>query len=157
MSLNENNDTFDVLDNLSNILQVIIIFPDYINLVCLSFGVYGMYRAIAIQHPLYAILFLNLVVPLVLTCITIVAFMIIPNKRFVVLANTCSLLSLFFHCTCWCVSSIIRYVYIIHDVWIHKHIPSTKHQCALAFVFAFTAFTCFSAPIIGYALHLGNK
>jgi hypothetical protein len=42
--------------------------------------------------------------------------------------NLGSGLSLDFHVTSWCVTSVIRYVYIEHDEWIHGRVPDVRRQ-----------------------------
>ena len=61
-------------DNLIWILPHLLIVPEYFNLIVLIVGVYGMYQGIEITHPLYAILFVNLIVPLCFTSMDLVMF-----------------------------------------------------------------------------------
>jgi uncharacterized membrane protein len=49
------------------IVQSAMIVPDFFNCVVLLLGIYGMYHGIEIQHPLYAIMFLNLIIALLFT------------------------------------------------------------------------------------------
>ena len=62
------------LENVGTGLQMFIIGPELINMAFLLLGIYGMYRGIEIQHPLYAILFCNLIVPLISTIINTTVF-----------------------------------------------------------------------------------
>ena len=146
----------DDFENRTLVLHAALIVPDCVNSILLSLSIYGMYRGIEIQHPLYAILFLNLLIGLLLTLLDVIAFTVIPTERFIILSNSSSSLALLFHCTCWCLTSIIRYVYIIHENWIHNLIPNPKYQCYAAFALAFaTAFTL-SMPLFGYSIFLGK-
>ena len=139
------------------ILQAILIAPECLNCIFLLMGIYGMYQGIEIQHPLYAMMFLNLIVALFFTILDLIAFFFISTDRFVSISNASSGFTLFFHCTCWCVTSIIRYVYIVHEAWIHNVMPSHRRQSYLAFGFSFILFLTLSFPPIGYAMYLGIK
>ena len=144
------------LDKWPLVLQSILVVPEYFNLIILLLAVYGMYHGIEIHHPLYAILFLNLIVPLLFTVVDMIAFVFISCNNYVTLSNTNSGFSLFFHCTSWCLSSIIRYIYIVAPDWIHNHIPNARSQCyatfGMAILFSFSLF----APSISYAMYLGK-
>jgi hypothetical protein len=47
-------------DNLTFTSKLIVVVPDFVNLITLFFGMYGMHQGIEIQHPLYSLLFINL-------------------------------------------------------------------------------------------------
>ena len=157
MALNTTNETFKGFENLPIILQSALVVPEYFNLIFLVLGIYGMYHGIEIQHPLYAILFLNLMVPFILTSVSIIAFYFIPIDKFLIIANSSSGLSLYFHSVCWCMTSVIRYIYIFHDNWIHTHIPNHIIQCfaAIGLTFAFCVFL--SAPAFVSAIYIGKR
>ena len=144
------------VDKWPMVLQDILVVPEYLNLVILLLAVYGMYQGIEIHHPLYAILFLNLIVPLLFTVVDIIAFVFISSNKYITMTNTNCGFCLFFHCTSWCLSSIIRYIYIVAPDWIHQLIPNVKSQCCatfgIAFLFSFSLF----APSISYAMYLGK-
>jgi hypothetical protein len=137
-------------------LKASMAMPELICLVFLLLGIYGMYQGIEIQHPLYAILFLDLIVTLFFTVVNMAAYVLIPSDRFQTVSNTNSGFVLFFHCTCWCVTSLIRYIYIVHDSWLHNAIPSTKSQCRIAFGIALGLSFLLSIPVYGYAFYMGK-
>jgi hypothetical protein len=95
-------------------------------------------------------------VALFFTMIDIIAFVFLTADKFMTLTNTNIGLSLLFHCTSWCITSIVRYIYIAHNDWIHRKIPSHKKQCRAAFVMAFTMSLSLAFPVYGYALFLGK-
>jgi len=116
-----------------------------------------MYQGIEIGHPLYAVLFANLILPMAFSLMNIIGFAFMPQISYYILANTSNAMSIFFHCTCWCTTSLIRYLYIIKPDWLHKKLPSIKVQCLTALVLTIT-FACFlTLPMIGYGLHIGNS
>ena len=53
------------------------------NALLLSMGVLGMYHGIEILHPLYMVLFGNLIVPLISTVSNLLLFLLISFDRFV--------------------------------------------------------------------------
>jgi hypothetical protein len=138
-------------------LQAAMIVPEYFNFVFLLAGIYGMYEGIEIQHPLYAVIFLNLMIALFFTVVDLIIFFFLCSNRFVSVANASSGVSLFFHCTCWCVTSIIRYLYIVHENWIHSVVPSLKSQRFLAFGLTFVLFLTLTSPPLGYGIYLGKN
>jgi hypothetical protein len=157
LSVSESLPNYQLENNtLTMILQTAMIVPEYFNLVFLLAGIYGMYQGIEIKHPLYAVIFLNLSFALFLTVVDLIVYFFLPTDRFVVILNASSVASLFFHCTCWCVTSIIRYLYIVHENWIHIVVPSHQKQCFLAFGLTFILFFTLTVPPFGYARFLGK-
>ena len=134
----------------------VMVVPEFTNLIFLLLAVLGMYQGIEIGHPLYAVLFANLIVPMAFSVMNIIGFAFMPQISYVIFANTNNAMSIFFHCTCWCITSLIRYLYIIKPDWLHKKMPSIKVQCfsVLALTITFACFLTF--PMIGYGLHIGN-
>ena len=119
------------LNSSSLILQYSLIVPEYVNFPFLLVTIFGMYQGIEIRHPLYAVLFLNLIVAFATTVTHIVGFTVLPIDKFVIVSNLLNSQSLYYHCTSWCVTSVIRYVYIFHEEWIHNLIPSSNMKCFL--------------------------
>jgi hypothetical protein len=139
-------------------LQIICVLPEYLNLFFLFCGLYGMYQGIEIAHPLYAVLFLNLIVPLVATILDIIVYFFISSMRYIIFSNIINAVSLFFHCTSWCVTSGLRFVYIIYGDWFNNFIPNQNHQCATAIILSCVLTAILSIPtfavLIGYGKHI---
>jgi hypothetical protein len=155
-----NNSTFSNnydADVPSNILQIICVIPEYINLFFLSCSIYGMYQGIEIAHPLYAVLFLNLIVSLISSTVDIFVFCFISTTSYVLFSNIMNGLSLFFHCTSWCVTSILRFVYIIHGDWFNNWIPSQKFQCASALIMTCLLTVIQSLPTFAVLMSYGKQ
>jgi hypothetical protein len=55
-------------------------------------------------------------------------------------ANATNLFSAMFHFCCWTVVSALRYIYIIHNDWIHHKFPQTWKLNALAMGVTFFAY-----------------
>ena len=143
--------------NLSLVLQYSLIAPEYLNFPFLSMSIYGMYQGIEIQHPLYAVLFLNLIVSLGTTIIHLIGFSVLPIEKFIILSNLLNSQSLYFYCTSWCVTSVIRYVYIFHEDWLHSAIPGTRIKCFLAVMTSITYSAAQSSPVFIVVIHYGEQ
>ena len=105
--------------------------PDYLNLIFLSAGMYGMYQGVEIQHPLYSALFMILGVSWVLSLINIVAFRFLPSLALAKLTNIGSTCVLFFHSVCWLMTSLIRHLHysLLWSLQTLKEIYSSKICC----------------------------
>ena len=142
--------------NLGLTYTSILVIPEFVNLNFLIIGIYGMHQGIQISHPIYAILFLNLTISLATTLINICAFPFSHSEHYVMMSNAMNGLSIVFHCNCWCISSIIRYLYIVHDSWIHSRIPNIKHQRNLAVFTTCVSNVALLLPVSGFAMYLGK-
>ena len=81
--------------------EVALIGPECLNFVFLALGLYEMYNGIEIKHPLYATVYLNLIVALLFTLIDLTALIFLSVDKFVTLSKTTGGFSLFFHCSTW--------------------------------------------------------
>ena len=136
-------------------LEILLISPELVNFVLLMFGIYGMYQGIEVQHPLYTVLFLNLTFAWLSSFINVAAFSFVIDGAYLRLANTTSTLALYFHTICWFMTTVIRYLYIVHDAWLHKKVPNVKVQCIIALGSVFALTMALASPTFGYALSLG--
>jgi len=143
-------------ENFSPLFQHVFVAPDCINFFLLAIVLYQMYQRIEVKHPLYAVLFLNLVVSLLCAIANILLFYFVPTFTFVRFSRIQGGVYLFFHCTSWCVTSVIRYIYIVHDDWIDRFIPSPRMQCQVALALAILFSVSMSAPVVGYIFYLGK-
>jgi len=137
-------------------LQTFCVIPEFVNMAFLLLGIYGMYNGIEIQHPLYAILFCNLIVPLISSSINITGFEFLPFEKYVKISNLTNGISISFHGTCWLLSSVIRYLYIMHNDWLFSKLPDVKKQCWIALGLEILLTILFMMPIVGTAILLGN-
>ena len=145
-----------IIDNPIYILQVCCVLPEYFNLFFLSCGLYGMYQGIEIAHPLYAVLFLNLIVPLISSILDISVFFFISTNKYIKFANVMNSISLFFHCTSWCVTSVLRFVYILYGDWLNNWIPSQKLQCTVAVIMTCMLTVILSIPTFFVTISFGK-
>jgi hypothetical protein len=100
-SILQDNSYAEAVEHFSFRMHVTLIIPELIYLLIFLLGIYGMYQGIEIQHPLYAVLFLNLLVPSTFTVVNIFAFPFISTEKYIKILNLSSALCLYFHCTSW--------------------------------------------------------
>ena len=134
----------------------LMIVPECLNLFFLISGVYGMYRGVEINHPLYAILFADMIVPMICSTINIFSFPFIPILKYVFTSNFSTVVCVIFHCSCWCVTSVIRYIYIVHESWLQRVLPNIRLQFCAAFVSTFLMTVCCIIPMFAYGTSLGE-
>ena len=153
---NETSNFFTTADNSSSLVQVIIMGLESFNLLLLVPVTFSFYQGIEIQHPLYAVLFYNLIVSIVNSAISVLGCFVLPFKTYVRLLNVLNLVHLFYLCSNWSVTSVIRYVYILHDSWLHTILPSPKIKCCLAIGFSVLFALLQSSPVVAVGLQLGK-
>ncbi len=156
--MNNSSSISEVIQNIgeSNIfLQFCLVLPEYVCFVFLLIGMYTMFHGIEIIHPLYTVLFLNLLVSCLSTVINIAAFSLVSIEKYVKVTNLSNSQSTFFHCTSWCVTSIICYIYIFHNDWMHNVIPSARIKCALAVFVSFAFSFLQSSPTFAIVISFG--
>lgn len=134
----------------------VLVIPEFIDLSFLILGMISMYCWIEISHPLYAVLFFNMTVPIIFSITNIICYSCMPQVGYVILANTNNTISIFFHCTCWCVTSLIRYLYIVEPGRLDRLIPNVRIQCFAALMLTITSASIITLPMIGYGLYIGK-
>jgi hypothetical protein len=133
--MSQKNNTFWLEDEL-------LVFPELINILVLSTGLLQMYNRIEIGHPIFKILFCNLAVTLASSLLNVVTYPINKTIRYSTLVNSNNAFCLMFHCSSWCILSVLRYIYIDHSNWLHKKFPDPSKVGILAIMAVFlTHFT----------------
>jgi hypothetical protein len=85
------------------------------------FVVYKMYKEIEISHPVYAIIFSNLITSLLSSLLNSIIFPFISSYRYTNLVNGNNILCLCFHFSCWCILSFLRYMYILKKDYLDEN------------------------------------
>ena len=127
--------------------------PEVLSLALLSIGVYGTYQGIEITHPIYALLFTNLIFPAVATTINLLVLTLLQFRHWVRLSLFFNFFSLLFHMTSWSVISVMRYIFIEHQDWINNRWPDVtklKPHAIFAQFASFFFFLFFNT--LGYAI-----
>ena len=136
--------------------NTLILFPDCTSLVCLLAGICGMFQGIEVCHPIYAVLFTNLVSALLSTILNLVLFTNLEIETYVRFANASNGWYLVFHCNAWCITSILRYLYILHSDWVDQNFPSQKKLAKLTVVITFLSYVVLISPMIAISINLGK-
>lgn len=103
-------------------MEVFVIIPDAINIVLLLLNLHQMYVGIEIYHPVYSILFINLVSALIASISEILILTLVSVLKTTIIVRGCTTFSLLFHHWSWCIVSVLRYLYIIESNWLHEKI-----------------------------------
>jgi hypothetical protein len=127
-------------------LKVLLTFSiksDALNTILLSIGIVQMYNGIEIGHPVFRVLFCNLVAAFMSSVVNVIAYPVEKNIRYSTIVNGNNTFCLLFHCCCWLIVSILRFLYIIHKDWILLRFPEAKvlNRLVITSVFC-TYLTC---------------
>ena len=143
-------------ESIDTSLKLLLVSIDYVNLVLLLCGTTGMYQGIEIQHPLYAVLFMNLIVSWISSLLNTITFPFLMTLVHAKITNIGCLFVIFFHGICWLLTAIIRNLYIVHETWLYGKFPNIKVQFCLSVASAvlFTVTLC--VPCFGYLLYAGK-
>jgi hypothetical protein len=116
---------------------------DALNTILLSIGIVQMYNGIEIEHPVFRVLFCNLIVALISSVLNIIAFPIKKDIKYSTIVNGNNAFCLLFHCCCWLFVSLLRFAYIIHKDWLFARFPDPKtlNRLVISSVFV-TYFSC---------------
>ena len=136
-------------------MVVLPIFLELFNIMVLTTGACLMYLGIEISHPIYGLLFSNLIVTIASSLINVLVFPFVKTINYNSLVNGNSSCCLIFHCSCWCVLSALRYLYIIHKPWIDKTFPKpfTLFLISISGVVIVFSFACVTTTI--FVIQLG--
>ena len=144
-------------NNSSELYWVIpMVIPEFASLICLLSGIYGMFHGIEVCHPIYAVLFTNLVSALLSTILNLVLFTNLEIETYVRFANASNGWYLVFHCNAWCITSILRYLYILHSDWVDTNFPSQKKLAKLTVAITFLSYVVLISPMIAISINLGK-
>ena len=149
------------LQNNSNISQInnellcLQISPGIVNIILLTIGLCQMYFGIEIAHPVYAVLFVNLLVTLLSSVIDVFIFPFVTILKYAVLVNGNNTMCFLFHFCSWCVLSFLRYMYIVNSKWLHKTFPNAKIICVLAIFNQFLIFVLTFGTVLGTVMSFG--
>jgi hypothetical protein len=115
-----------------------------------------MYQGIEIAHPLYAVLYLNMIVPLISSILDIAVFFFVSTYNYVLFSNIMIAFASVFHCSSWCVTSVLRFIYIIYGNWFNNWIQSQKLQCTVAVVVTCVLTVGFFLPSLALIISYGK-
>jgi hypothetical protein len=150
------NLTEQEVTNSSFYVKELLVLPEFVNILFLFAGAFGIYKGVEIQHPIYAVLFADMIVPIISSSINIISFPFTPVLMYVSSSNLSTVICLNFHSTCWCATSMIRYIYIVHENWLQRVLPNIQSQCFAAYVITVVSALCCTIPMFAYGRSLGE-
>jgi len=119
------------------------------------FVVHKVYKEIEINHPVYAIIFCNLITSLLSSLLNSVIFPFISSFRYISLVNGNNLACLYFHFCCWCILSILRYLYIIKKDWLDDKFSEPAKLLKISLFALFLLFAINVSSSIATAMYFG--
>ena len=119
---------------------VFVIIAGVVNIVVLLVSIHQMYLEIEISHPIYCILFSNLVSGLIASISDILILTLTSGLTITIIVKACAVFSVLFHCYCWGIVSILRYLYIIESNWLHAKFPEPWKLTIAALVTVYTLY-----------------
>jgi hypothetical protein len=125
------------------------------NIMMLTAGMCLLYLGIEISHPVYGLLFSNLIVTTISSLINVFVFPFVKTIYYNTLINGNNAACLNFHCCSWCILSVLRYLYIIHKSWLDKTFPKLCSLFILSIVGVLALFLFGTITVIALAIHLG--
>jgi len=130
------------------------IFLELFNIIMLIAGICLMYLGIEISHPVYGLLFSNLIVTTISSLINVFVFPFVKTIQYNTLVNGNNSACLNFHCCCWCILSVLRYLYIIHKQWLDKTFPKPFSLLLLSILGVLALFLPGTITVSALAIHL---
>ena len=95
------------------------------------------------------VLFCNLLVSLIVSTIDIIACPILETNKYITFLNGSNIFCILFHCSCWCILSILRYLFIIHKHWIDARFPNLTRLGFISILAALLLFfACLGTNVI---------
>ena len=70
------------VEGMNLVMEAFLVVPEFVNFILLTIGLLEMYQGIEIGHPIYAILFANLLVALSSSFLGIVAFFTLKDTTY---------------------------------------------------------------------------
>jgi hypothetical protein len=138
-------------------VNVVLLLPEYANIFLFFVGIFGMFNGVEISHPIFSVLFTNLVMGLISTFLNIFGYIFLSFDRYVGYSNGCNGLFLSFHCSVWCITSILRYIYVLHSDWIDEKFADQRKLSFISVASVFILFAILVLPPVVFAISFGKS
>jgi hypothetical protein len=125
------------------------------NTAFLSAGSFLFYYGIEITHPVYAVLFCNLITALVTSVINTLVTPMLRSTLYTPITNSINVACWYFHCCCWCIVSVLRYNYIINQEWLEQRWPDSKKLRIFSLASVFVMFFSGQSMMMYSAIFFG--
>ena len=86
----------------------VVLLPEIIALPIFGIGIYVMNKGVEIGHPVYSVLFLNLIFPCFMTIIILSTSFVLDIAQWKVIAAIVNMISMLYHHSSWVVLSVLR-------------------------------------------------
>jgi len=116
---------------------------------------YYTYKGIEIRHPVYAILFCDLIVALASSLTNAVILPFVPTYKYTGLANGNNMFCLIFHFCCWLILSIQRYLYITKKTWLDTKFPEPDSLLKISLMSLIILYIISAGSSITTAIYFG--
>ena len=87
---------------------LVVLIPEIAAPIIFAISIYVMNKGVEIGHPVYAVLFLNLIFPCLVTVIMLSASFVLDIAQWKVFAGIGNMISMLYHHSCWAVLSVLR-------------------------------------------------
>ena len=91
---------------------ILILMPELLALVLFSIAISIVYKGVEIDHPMYSVLYLDLVVPLIITVSIILTSMLVSIHNWKAVSSMLNMISLLYHHTSWAILSVLRFLLV---------------------------------------------
>ena len=136
-------------------VQPVLVIVESVNTLLLAAGLILMFRGIEIGHPVYSILFCDLLATFFSSLLNAWVIPFVTSYPYYILANANSLSGLLLHCSFWCVLSILRYMYIINKTWIEETFPKMWKLFMWSLLTAVIMYLVIFSTMFGIAVYFG--
>ena len=105
-------------------IYTFVLLPEFVSLAIFAVAIWMMYRGIEIDHPVFRILFNNLIFQFFATAVIIIGEVSAGNRKVAILFSQFGniVARLFHHCS-WMILSFLRYSYIDNPDWLQSTWP----------------------------------
>jgi hypothetical protein len=129
---------------------LLVLLPEIAALPIFAISIYGMNRGVEIGHPVYSLLFANLIFPLATTFIILFASFAININHWKAISSVVNMITMLYHHSSWAILSVLRFWLITKPDWVHSKWPDPTNLRNLALGSVALAFTLVVAAILGY-------
>ena len=133
----------------------LLVMVESVNTIMLAVGLYLMYQGIEIGHPVYSILFSNLVSAFFSSLLNAWVIPFVKSYPYYILTNANSLSCLLLHSCFWCVLSVLRYMYIVNKAWLEQKFPKTGKLFIWSILAVIMLYIMSSSMMLGTVVYFG--
>ena len=91
---------------------LLVLLPEFFALPIFAISIYAMNRGVEVDHPIYSVLFFNLVFPTFATLVIVSTSFFVNVNSWKTISSVVNLISLLYHHSSWAVLSALRYAMV---------------------------------------------